>query len=242
MNLWPYEDAPAFIFSILKGIGSLPNTATNQWIGLAKAISPLPHRMALGNLIPIIIAGRISRSISFVFLPFISFLAQIYSPFSVLTIFKSFTFTPCAFAKPSAAFVGLLFSSKAVLFAGPVISTTVSGCFSSSPPAWRTNLLGVPIVRTLLKAIRLSSMDFLKSLSMNSSAPGINPAGISSVPISSSRSFAIVYPYMYRIPFLPPFTKGEGGGIASLLFMHLKLREASSEPFFCSLNLLLPCR
>ena len=127
-----------------------------------------------------------------VFFPFLCLASMTYSPLGVLTTCRSSTSAPFERANPIAAFVGLLSWSKAAFLAGPKNSSSRSGCCDISPLTQIAKRLGVAAVRIdsycNSSPASFSAMVFC----IFSRAGPMNPAGISSEPISSNNSFCIV--------------------------------------------------
>ena len=133
-----------------------------------------------------------------VFSPDSSFVIEMYSPLSVVTILMSFSSHDCDLRNPRSAPVGAwVVASYAAFVCGPRASIRASACLSSSPSIMKVSLLGVPRVRIPLNESLFASMFFLSIAERRSRALGMNEAGISSVPISSKRSFGMVSSFFY---------------------------------------------
>jgi hypothetical protein len=112
-----------------------------------------------------------------------------YSPFGVWMRKTSCNARPCFSAKLTAARVGAPTESYATDFGGPVTSVTASSCFGSNPRTCATRRRGVANDSTVVPSARFSAASNFSRLNRNSSsARGSIPAGISSAPISNSRS------------------------------------------------------
>ena len=157
-------------------------------MGRAKRVSRSFQRMDLGNGSWLITFTKISGSRLCVATPFSCFFAQMYSPLSELTMVTSLIATPWPLAKPMAALVGLPSASKAIFFAGPSFSDTRSVCICATLEAMSARRRGVPKVSICLNEMRRLASSFSISDFRAARASGINAAGISSVPISSSIS------------------------------------------------------
>ena len=102
---------------------------------------------------------------------------------------------PCPLAKPCAALDAAPSGPKAIFTEGPLLSTTVLACVSSTPSAIKVIRRGVPKTVTEAKGTRSSCSFFSAKLFNCSKMPGINLAGISSVPISNNNFCSIfIYP------------------------------------------------
>src|SRR4030043_1717579 len=161
-------------------------------MGLANRMGTSAHLIDFWNGRLRINLGRMDGRSSKVGLPGSSLRAQTYSPFSVWINFRASTETDWLLAKPMAAGLGFPFESKAACLEGPIFFVSTSLCFSETDSITRTRRLGVPRVLIPLKSIRLASNSFLARDSKSIKACGINPAGISSVPISKRSSFIFI--------------------------------------------------
>ncbi len=108
-----------------------------------------------------------------------------YSPRSVGNTESASTSIPCDFAKPSAAFVGLPAASNATAFGGPRTVSLRASCLSDRPRTMKVSRRGVPWMSILRKERRALARESSSSLLPCHSAGPMNPAGISSQPISS---------------------------------------------------------
>ena len=173
-------------FTISIGSTASSNKATNHTIGRENFKSPSPQRI---NRLPSklkIHCGIISVRTSARGRPGILWRTKTNSPLSVGRISKASNSTPCFLAKPSAALVGLP-SLNAACAGGPLISSTLSGCWVGRPLISTARRRGVPYTSTdsvsRLFSVKLAGMSDRHCLM----ALSTKFAGNSSVPTSNRK-------------------------------------------------------
>src|SRR4051794_20328343 len=167
-----------------------PCRATIQWTGRAKASSTSPQRIDLRNAMPWTAACRTSFRISAAGRPASLTVAPRYSPLLVAIRRSSGTGRPTPSANFSAARVGLPWASKAARTGGPSPSRARSSLRSATAATATASRRGVPNSRTAPCPSRPRASPSVSDRLRSSSAGSMNEAGISSAPISRSRSSA----------------------------------------------------
>ena len=180
---------------MMNGTTRPPYRKTSQRMGRPKRNSSRPsssaasQRMAFGNARSVSVEASTPPSTDRVVPPRCRRRYARYSPFSVSTRSSAATSTPCLRAKPSAARVGSPDASNAARTGGPVTVSSRSDCRSASSAAVATSRRGpANAVTGVRQATRASSKRAARRAASCASMPGIQLAGISSQPISSSSS------------------------------------------------------
>ena len=168
---------------------------TSQRIGRPKRNSPRPsssaasQRIAFGKARSRSTAASTPPSTDRVARPRCRCRYARYSPFPVATRSSAATSTPCLRAKPSAARVGSPDASNAARAGGPVTISSRPVCRPASSATVATSRRGPAKALTgVRRPTRAASSRSASRAASCASMPGIQLAGISSQPISSSSS------------------------------------------------------
>ena len=152
----------------------------------------LPHFIKVGKFIAVITFGSLAKTLA-TGCPATCLLTKTYStPLTALNSMSS-TLTPWPRVKPWAALVQLPSASKAIFLAGPLTSSSTSGCLSANPEISKAKRRGVANSWICAKSIR-SSFKKLATRWCNWAILLVTTwAGISSTPTSNKYECVITF-------------------------------------------------